>query len=121
MPSESGIILGELRAQIAALQQSHLEHREESREGRKRMYDQLEDIRTKAAVDEAKTSHIERSVDELKVWKGDVVEKLSAIDKMRERGIGAIHVIRLQWMIGGAALLAAVAAMWKWILVKLGF
>lgn len=110
MGDDAQMILGELRAQMASLNDVVKEHREESRDRGKRIFNDLETIRLEA-------SHTKRSVDDLKSWKDTISPEIATIQKWRERGIGAWMTIVFVSGLFGAVLVAG----WKWVLVKLGF
>lgn len=108
--SDLHLLIGRIEARMEALIQSTDEQRRESREGRKIIYDQLEDIKLKA-------SHTERSVADLKSWKDTVSPQLAMMERVKERGIGAwMVVVFLSTAAGGV-----VIATWKWIAAKIGF
>lgn len=109
MSDDMHLMLGRLEAQLQALNETVRDHRTESREGRKVMYDRLDSI-------ELKASHTERSVDDLNTWKNTIAPEIATIQKWRERGIGAWMVVVFVSGIAGAVILAG----WKWLLARFG-
>ena len=109
MGDDERMILGELRAQVASMNDLVREHREEGRDRGKRIFGDLETIRMEA-------SHTKRSVEDLKAWKDSITPELATLQKWRERGIGAWMVIVFLSGFVGAIFVTA----WKWIAVKLG-
>jgi hypothetical protein len=109
MGDDTQMMLGRLAAQMEALSETVKEHRAESRDGRKIIYDRLDSI-------ELKASHTERSVSDMREWKDTIAPEIATIQKWRERGIGAWMVIVFVSGIAGAFLMAG----WKWVLARLG-
>lgn len=83
---------------------------DEERRERTLYHTMLEDVKMKA-------SHMERSVQDLQLWKAQITPSLSEVERWKQRGIGAWMFIVLV----SGSVVAAVAAGWQLILAKLGF
>jgi hypothetical protein len=85
------------------------EQKEEERQGRARIYTELEQLRVQAAESRRDTA-------ELKGKMAEATPVIADIKKWRERFIG------MQMLIGflGVSVGGAIVAFWKWIMAKLG-
>lgn len=98
MAGNSERIIGELVARVEMLAKAIEENASDSREGRRKVYQSMEEQRMDI-------SHIKRDVDGL-TGRLDIIEpKLSLLDKWRERGIGAWMLIAFMFSSIGAALM----------------
>lgn len=106
---ETSMLLGELKAQVAALTAAMKDQSDRSDAGRSRIYQELEEVKTTQAGIINDIRHMKLRLD-----KNDPV--LSLVTRWEERIRGMVILLLLI----GAALGGAVAMFWKWIAVKFG-
>lgn len=119
-PHETSMLLGEMKAQIAALTAAVGEQFRKSDERGARTYRELEQIRLNQAEMKRDVQSVKQVLDDktegLKVRLDAAEPTLKEINRWRERFIG------MQMLLGaGAAAIGGIMVyFWKWVSVKIG-
>lgn len=101
--------LAAMQTQITALSQAVERSREESNQGRSRIYRELEDVRQKALETNQKVEQVSKDL-------ADNRPVIVEVKRWKERFIGMQMVIATI----AAAVGGSVAIFWKWIAAKIG-
>lgn len=102
-------LIGKIEATQEAIKEALERHQNESREGRAKIYKEIEATNTTIA-------DMRSDFKELNIRLEGVETKLTGFEKLRENVKGGVLVISIIWAtIGGA-----IAIFWKWIVAKMG-
>ena len=102
-------LIGKIEATQEAIKETLERHQSESREGRSKIYKEIEATNTTIA-------DMRADFKELNIRLESVETKLTGFEKLRENVRGGVIVISIIWAtIGGA-----IAIFWKWIIAKMG-
>lgn len=101
--------IGRLEGKLDALVDAVEKGQDESKQGRARIYSELEKVRQEAAASRAKVESLEQQM-------ADASPVISDIKRWRERFIGMQMLV--VFLAGSAG--AAVVTLWKWLSMKIG-